>query len=92
MDERSILSGAVVQSVIVGYYNLPAENFTFRVGGAESRLFPQQLDREGVSRNHNHHWNVKGDQGAIHEELFVVDGAHILLRYNVLHVNGACEL
>lgn len=57
--------------------------------GSESRLFAQQLHRQHVSRYHNDHGDVEGDQGAEHEERSVIDDAHSRTRHDVGGVDDA---
>lgn len=57
--------------------------------GRESRLLAQQLHRQHVSRNHNDHGDVEGDQGTEHEERSVIDDAHLRMRHDVQGVDDA---
>lgn len=60
-----------------------------RMFGRESRLLAQQLDRQHVSRHHNNHGDVEGNQGAEHEERSVIDDAHPRTRHDVRGVDDA---
>lgn len=57
--------------------------------GRESRLLAQQLYCQHISRNHNDHGDVEGDQGAEHEERSVIDDAHPRTRHDVRGINDA---
>lgn len=67
----------------------PTKLVALRIFGRESRLLAQQLHRQDVSRHHDDHRDVEGNQGAEHQERAVIDDAYSWPRHDVRGINYA---